>query len=86
MWRAQVTAGEVAQFRLLSMEYRAAVWTVLLVCERCAADAERGGRGFAGVTWMDKVAAAPYGEVPIELWMLIFGFCRRNVPVQHMIA
>jgi hypothetical protein len=30
-------AGEVAQFRLLSAKYRATVWTVLLICERCAA-------------------------------------------------
>jgi hypothetical protein len=25
-----------------------------------------------------------YGAVPVELWMLIFGFCERDVPVQHL--
>jgi hypothetical protein len=34
----------------------------------------RGGKG-AG-------AVVPYGAVPVELLMLIFGLCRRDVPVQ----
>jgi hypothetical protein len=25
----------------------------------------------------------PCGAVPVELWMLIFGFVRRDVPVQY---
>jgi hypothetical protein len=37
---------------------------------------EGGGAGGTG-------AVLPYGEVPVELWMLIFGFCRRDAPVQH---
>jgi hypothetical protein len=69
-------AGDVAQFRRLSVKYRAMVWTVLLVCERCAVMREEGGEGGTG-------AVVPYGEVPVELWMLIFGFCRRDVPVEH---
>jgi hypothetical protein len=52
------------------------VWTVLLVCERHAAMGEEGGEEGTG-------ALTPCGEVPVELWMLIFGFCRRDVPVQH---
>jgi hypothetical protein len=54
------------------VQYRAMVWTVLLACERCAAMGEEG-----------TGALTPCGEVPVELWMLIFGFCRRDVPVQH---
>jgi hypothetical protein len=70
--------GNVAQFRLLSVQYRVMVWTILLVCERHAAS-------FGG--WGEKiedgriVALAPYGAVPVELWMLIFGFYRRDAPV-----
>jgi hypothetical protein len=157
-------AGDVAQFRLLSMHYRAAVWTLLLICERCAAglieDEAEGGRGgdtvvpyamgggeededdlggredegawyfvpdvvgqrsVSRLTAEEGIASftplmseqgrgvgagagacgcymdiAPpqmidheigvYGEVPMELWMLIFGFCRRDVPVQHTLV
>jgi hypothetical protein len=70
-------AGDVAQFRRLSVQYRAMVWTVLLVCERCVAMGEVGGdeRGTGAVV--------PYGAVPVDLWMLIFEICRRDVPVQH---
>jgi hypothetical protein len=74
--------GDLAQFRLLSAEYRSVVWTILLVCERYAVmrvDEEVGGSGDG------TVAVAPYGEVPVELWMLIFGFYQRDVPVQHML-
>jgi hypothetical protein len=39
---------------------------------------DEGGGGEEGTG-----ALTPYGEVPVELWMLIFGFCRRDVPVQH---
>jgi hypothetical protein len=69
-------AGDVAKFRLLSAKYRAAVWTVLLVCERCAAMEEADG---------EAAEVVPCGAVPVELWMLIFGFVRRNVPVQQRI-
>jgi len=69
-------AGDVAQFRLLSVQYRAMVWTVLLVCERCAVMGVEGSEE-------GTCAVVPYGAVPVELWMLVFGFCRRDVPVQH---
>jgi hypothetical protein len=62
-----VSADPAHQFHRLSPGYRAAVWTVLLVCERHADSVGRGG------------TAVPYGEVPVELWMLIFGFYKRSI-------
>jgi hypothetical protein len=73
--------GDVEQFKLLSVQYRAMVWSVLLACERHAASFrdEEGGEGVVAV-------AALCGAVPVELWMLIFGFCRRDVPVGGVVV
>jgi hypothetical protein len=82
LWRwwtpPDVACGATHQFHRLTASYRAAVWTVLLVGERHANGeaAVEGGDG-------GGVAAVPYGAVPVEIWMLIFGFVRRDVPVQH---
>jgi hypothetical protein len=73
--------GPRHQFHRLSTNYRATVWTMLLVGERYAALVGTGvcvGRSM--------IAVVPYGSVPVELWMLVFGFVRRDVPVRHTLA
>jgi hypothetical protein len=79
LWMPPDVAGEgnLTQFMVLSASYRRAVWTVLLVCERHAA-------ACVGEGWHDGgEAVLPYGVVHVEIWMLMFGFCRRNVSVQR---
>jgi hypothetical protein len=63
--------GYVVQFRSLSREYKSTVWVVLLICERFASD--------------NASAIVPYGEIPIEIWMMIFGFYRRDLPATHLV-
>jgi hypothetical protein len=60
-------------FKRLSLQYREMVRTVLLVCERYAC--ENGS--------VENGSVVIYGEVPVEMWMLIFGFCRRDVSMQY---
>jgi hypothetical protein len=66
-WSLPDIAGNL-NFKRLSLQYREMVWTVLLVCER-----------YAG----ENGSVVIYGEVPVEMWMLIFGFCRRDVSMQY---
>jgi hypothetical protein len=70
--------GATHHFHRLSGRYQAAVWTVLLVGERSAASIAKGDAD-------GTVAVVPYGAVPVEIWMLIFGFCRRDVPMEHVV-
>jgi hypothetical protein len=46
----------------------------MLGCERCAV---------MGGGWSEEGTGAVVLYGAVELWMLVFGFCRRDVPVHH---
>ena len=58
-------------FKCLSKQYRDMVWSVLLVCEH------HYGNDMDGINTL-----LPYGQAPIEIWMMIFGFCKRSIKVE----
>lgn len=70
-WTSPDVACGVEHFKLQSMQYRQMVWNILLVFERYSKPSDE-----------DKEIES-YSDVSIDVCMLIFEFCRRDVPDRY---